>query len=67
MECNKNIEKIKLKYRPSLFQHIGQYSSLLGKVQDLKVNIFVGLKVFYQEKKLKKSLFSFSTKKGYAL
>ncbi|CAD5123099.1 DgyrCDS11473 [Dimorphilus gyrociliatus] len=34
--CRKDIEQIRRRYKPSLFQHIGTHSSLKGKVQKLK-------------------------------
>jgi len=35
-ECNVRKKDIKIRHTPSLFQHIGTYSSLEGKVQYLK-------------------------------
>ena len=39
-ECNNRKKKIKILHKPSLFQHIGHYSSLIGKIQDLKDESF---------------------------
>ena len=39
--CKAAKEKVWIHYRPSIFQHVGTCSSLKGKVQKLKVCIFV--------------------------
>ena len=39
-KCNQNIAKMALKHSPSLFQHIGEHSSLRGKIQHLVDNNF---------------------------
>ena len=33
--CEKEISKIRIEYKPSLFQHIGTHSSLNGKIQKM--------------------------------
>ncbi len=37
--CQRAKEELKLKFKPSLFQHVGTQSSLKGKTQKLKVFI----------------------------
>ncbi|XP_007496361.1 alpha-1,3-mannosyl-glycoprotein 4-beta-N-acetylglucosaminyltransferase-like protein MGAT4D isoform X2 [Monodelphis domestica] len=34
--CEKEKQKLRIQFKPSLFQHIGRYSSLSGKIQNLK-------------------------------
>nr|XP_033795553.1 alpha-1,3-mannosyl-glycoprotein 4-beta-N-acetylglucosaminyltransferase-like protein MGAT4D isoform X2 [Geotrypetes seraphini] len=34
--CNRQKANVRIRYRPSLFQHMGKYSSLAGKIQDSK-------------------------------
>ncbi|XP_049548272.1 alpha-1,3-mannosyl-glycoprotein 4-beta-N-acetylglucosaminyltransferase A-like [Anopheles darlingi] len=39
-DCKQKVAKLWIHYEPSLFQHIGTHSSLLGKVQNLKDDQF---------------------------
>lgn len=39
--CLRELERHWIHFKPSLFQHIGMISSLNGKVQKLKVGIYV--------------------------
>ena len=39
--CGKEKAKVRIRYKPSLFQHVGQHSSLKGKIQKLKVTACV--------------------------
>ncbi|RNA16470.1 alpha-1-3-mannosyl-glyco 4-beta-N-acetylglucosaminyltransferase MGAT4D isoform X1 [Brachionus plicatilis] len=39
--CKPNLQKVKIVYKPSLFQHVGLQSSLKGKIQKLKDKKFV--------------------------
>ncbi|XP_051820557.1 alpha-1,3-mannosyl-glycoprotein 4-beta-N-acetylglucosaminyltransferase-like protein MGAT4D [Antechinus flavipes] len=36
LHCEKQKQMLRIQYKPSLFQHVGMYSSLSGKIQDLK-------------------------------
>ncbi|KFV05041.1 Alpha-1,3-mannosyl-glycoprotein 4-beta-N-acetylglucosaminyltransferase B, partial [Pterocles gutturalis] len=36
IHCNKEKAKLRIRAKPSLFQHVGIYSSLAGKIQNLK-------------------------------
>ncbi|XP_009584343.1 PREDICTED: alpha-1,3-mannosyl-glycoprotein 4-beta-N-acetylglucosaminyltransferase B-like [Fulmarus glacialis] len=36
MDCEKEKAKLRIRAKPSLFQHVGIYSSLAGKIQNLK-------------------------------
>nr|XP_013189310.1 unnamed protein product [Amyelois transitella] len=45
--CGKNKEMIRPKYKTSLFQHIGLYSSLKGKIQKVKDSHFGTVPTFY--------------------
>lgn len=49
-ECNKEKASQWIRYKPSLFQHIGTTSSLKGKVQKLKDSQFGKLPAFYPHK-----------------
>ena len=42
--CEKEINKIRIEYKPSLFQHIGRQSSLIGKIQNMTDNSFGKIK-----------------------
>ena len=42
--CEKEISKIRIEYKPSLFQHIGKHSSLIGKMQNMTDNSFGKIK-----------------------
>jgi alpha-1,3-mannosylglycoprotein beta-1,4-N-acetylglucosaminyltransferase A/B len=35
-QCAKDKETVRIRHKPSLFQHVGQHSSLKGKIQKLK-------------------------------
>ena len=39
--CERSKSKLKIKYKPSLFQHVGTKSSLKGKTQKLKVGFLI--------------------------
>ena len=39
-ECEKEINKIRIDYNPSLFQHVGTQSSLNGKIQNMTDNSY---------------------------
>ncbi|XP_053624180.1 alpha-1,3-mannosyl-glycoprotein 4-beta-N-acetylglucosaminyltransferase A-like isoform X2 [Plodia interpunctella] len=45
--CGKNKEMIRPKYKTSLFQHIGLYSSLKGKMQKIKDSHFGTVPTYY--------------------
>ncbi|XP_044537640.1 alpha-1,3-mannosyl-glycoprotein 4-beta-N-acetylglucosaminyltransferase-like protein MGAT4D [Gracilinanus agilis] len=36
VHCEKEKQKLRIRFKPSLFQHIGKYSSLPGKIQNLE-------------------------------
>ncbi|XP_036620898.1 alpha-1,3-mannosyl-glycoprotein 4-beta-N-acetylglucosaminyltransferase-like protein MGAT4D [Trichosurus vulpecula] len=36
LDCEKQKQKLRIQYKPSLFQHMGKYSSLRGKIQNLQ-------------------------------
>lgn len=38
IHCDRSKHDLKIKFKPSLFQHVGVESSLKGKKQKLKVN-----------------------------
>ena len=39
--CNRMKQEVRVRFKPSLFQHIGMQSSLKGKVQKLKVTYII--------------------------
>ncbi len=43
--CQRSKSSLKIRYKPSLFQHVGEHSSLKGKTQKLKVNLQYSLLV----------------------
>ncbi|XP_063776447.1 alpha-1,3-mannosyl-glycoprotein 4-beta-N-acetylglucosaminyltransferase-like protein MGAT4D isoform X1 [Pseudophryne corroboree] len=45
--CDRQKSNLRIRYRPSLFQHIGTHSSLVGKIQNLKDKDF-DKKVLYK-------------------
>ncbi|KAM5192543.1 alpha-1,3-mannosyl-glycoprotein 4-beta-N-acetylglucosaminyltransferase-like protein MGAT4D [Mantella aurantiaca] len=45
--CDRQKSNLRIRYRPSLFQHIGTHSSLMGKIQNLKDKDF-DKKVLYK-------------------
>uniref|UniRef100_A0A2P2HXG7 Alpha-1,3-mannosyl-glycoprotein 4-beta-N-acetylglucosaminyltransferase B n=1 Tax=Hirondellea gigas TaxID=1518452 RepID=A0A2P2HXG7_9CRUS len=45
--CQKEKEKVWIRYKPSLFQHIGTHSSLRGKLQKLKDKQFGKVQLFF--------------------
>ncbi|XP_053317064.1 alpha-1,3-mannosyl-glycoprotein 4-beta-N-acetylglucosaminyltransferase-like protein MGAT4D [Spea bombifrons] len=45
--CDRQKSSLRIRYRPSLFQHIGTHSSLIGKIQNLKDKDF-DKKVLYK-------------------
>ncbi|KAG2465798.1 CALX protein, partial [Polypterus senegalus] len=44
--CERQKESLRIRYKPSLFQHVGTHSSLAGKIQNLKDKDF-GKQVLY--------------------
>uniref|UniRef100_W5MWT2 Zgc:154054 n=1 Tax=Lepisosteus oculatus TaxID=7918 RepID=W5MWT2_LEPOC len=36
LHCNRQKDSLRIRYKPSLFQHVGLHSSLRGKIQNLK-------------------------------
>uniref|UniRef100_A0A8D2IX82 MGAT4 family member D n=1 Tax=Varanus komodoensis TaxID=61221 RepID=A0A8D2IX82_VARKO len=44
--CGKQKDTLRIRYKPSLFQHVGMYSSLEGKIQHLKDKDFVKSSLF---------------------
>jgi len=49
-KCKEERDKMHIKYKPSLFQHIGTHSSLRGKVQSLKDKQFGKVSLFTPHK-----------------
>lgn len=49
-KCKEERDKMHIKYKPSLFQHIGTHSSLRGKVQSLKDKQFGKVALFTPHK-----------------
>ncbi|XP_030306544.1 alpha-1,3-mannosyl-glycoprotein 4-beta-N-acetylglucosaminyltransferase-like protein MGAT4D [Calypte anna] len=47
IHCEKEKDKLRIRAKPSLFQHVGIYSSLAGKIQNLKDKDF-GKNVLYK-------------------
>lgn len=37
--CDRQKANLRIRFKPSLFQHVGTHSSLAGKIQKLKVNV----------------------------
>ncbi|XP_062991469.1 alpha-1,3-mannosyl-glycoprotein 4-beta-N-acetylglucosaminyltransferase-like protein MGAT4D [Elgaria multicarinata webbii] len=44
--CGRQKASLRIRYKPSLFQHVGMYSSLAGKIQHLKDKDFVKSSLF---------------------
>lgn len=46
--CNRMKQEVRVRFKPSLFQHIGMQSSLKGKVQKLKVTYRIWEVLFFE-------------------
>ncbi|XP_068961514.1 alpha-1,3-mannosyl-glycoprotein 4-beta-N-acetylglucosaminyltransferase-like protein MGAT4D isoform X2 [Petaurus breviceps papuanus] len=68
LDCEKQKQKLRIQFKPSLFQHMGKYSSLSGKIQNLQDADF-GRREFYAFKSNPSASLSTSLKahKQYSL